>query len=265
MTTAHPVVARCAAGTAAVLVVAVLGVALSSGSARADDEVNGNLSVVVDDGTTPTPTPSGSAPPTTPPSPPNRPITPPGQDKKNQPSPVVEQETMTNPGEADEALGDDPSDLGGILWVSGLTAVGEPSFAPENGTVQLTFTLRNTSSTQFNSRARFWITNALGARIAEERHVRVDDLEPDETRRVSVTFAGLAQHAMLTGHVQLTPPAQVEKTKLSSFTRDTLVFFPPLFGMSVAGGVGALGGLVWWAFGATPHGPARLRPLGGHA
>ncbi len=251
----------------------MLGVAaLTSSAARADDEVDGNLTVTVDDGPTPTPKPTPTPSPTpsgppssTPPTPPNRPITSPGQDKKNTPAPVVEQETITDPGDADDALGDDPTDLDGILWVSGLTAKVEPSFTPQNGTVQLTFTLRNTSSIEFDSRARFWVANGVGANIAEEKHIRIDQLAPDETRRVSVTFAGLAQHAILTGTMQLTPPAQVEKTELSSFTRNTLIFFPPLFGISVAGGIGVLGGLLWVAFGGVPSGPRWFGPVRGRS
>ncbi|WP_166878430.1 hypothetical protein [Salinibacterium sp. ZJ450] len=260
MSRRHWGTARTALGVSILVVAAIASLAATTvgRAVAAEPEADSNLSVTVTEEPVPTPiatpTASPTPSPTTTPRPSGPPATPPGRDPDRNPGRPpggdVEQETITDPAEAEEALGDKPSDLGGILALSGLTATVSPTFTPENGSITLSFTVRNTSSTTFNSTARFWITNAVGARIAEEQHVRVNKLEPKETRRISVTFSSLGQFGVLNGFLQFTPPKQVENTQLSTITRDTLIVLPPLFGLSVVAGLGGLGGLLWWGSGA---------------
>lgn len=164
----------------------------------------------------------------------------------------VVQETLTDPADVDAALGDEPFNLGGVLYLSGLTSSVAPSFTPGNGTVTLKLTVRNASSTTIDSKARFWLENAANVRVGQVNGVQVRDLEPGETRRISVTLRDLGQWTLLHGYVTFTPPKVVEGTPLSPITRDTMVALPPLFGISVGGGAAALAGAVWWL-------PRRLR------
>jgi hypothetical protein len=187
-----------------------------------EEEPGGSLSVVVTDDSEQTPTPSPSATPL-----------PPAPVQGGPKAPVAGQQTITEPAEVEEALGDNPFELGGILSVSGLTASASPSFIPANGDVWLTFTVRNNSATAFDSTAVFWVDNVFDSRISARTTVRLDGLAPDETRRVSVSFSGLGQHTVLQGNVRLTPPETVEGTELSPLQRDTLFMLPPLFALAV--------------------------------
>lgn len=171
------------------------------------------------------------------------PVTPPWIPPRGGP---VTQETITDPVGVDEELGDEPFDLGGVLYVSGLTGSASPSLHPDNGTVTLKITVRNTSATSFDSTLRFWLENAVGATIAEAKKVKVASLAAGETRTVTASMTKLGQWTLFHGHATLTPPKVVEGTSLVPLTRDTVVTMPPFFGLVVGGGVAALGGLAWW-------------------
>jgi hypothetical protein len=131
-------------------------------------------------------------------------------------------------------------DLGGIVYVSGLTSHYIWSPNPTQSTAVLRFTVRNVSKTTFDSTARFWIDTTFGSRVSEVRGVAIMALRPGESRVVSATLGGLGQWTVLHGHVTFTPPPSVEGVTLAPITRDTFLFIPPL----VAGGIGVVGGLV---------------------
>ncbi len=231
---------------------AILAATLSIGAAgavvrpaaAADTDSDGNVTVDVTDGVEPSPSPTRTpGPPFTPPGPP--PFTPP---RGPQVTPAVMQATILDPAAADDALGGDAITTGGILGMSGLSASATPSFALGNGTLTLSFVVRNTSTSTFDSTARFWVNNVGGGRLADIENVDVDNLEPDETRRVVVRVDGLGQHVVLRAYVTLTAPQTVDGVPLSALTRNTTVAIPPLFGISLVSGVGALSGLAWWTF-----------------
>ncbi|WP_167040822.1 hypothetical protein [Salinibacterium sp. ZJ454] len=241
---------------AATLSVGAAGAAVPPAAAT-DTDVEGNVTVdVIDDSPQPTPSPTRTnGPPFTPPGPPpsRPPVTPAG--KGNTPPPVqapvtaqVTQATIPDPAAADEALGDEAITTGGPLGMSGLSASATPSFEPGNGTLTLSFVVRNTSTSTFDSTARFWVNNISGGRLADIQDVHVDNLEPDETRRVVVRIDGLGQHVVLRTYVTLTPPQTVDGMSLSVLTRDTTAVVLPLFAISLVSGVGALSGLAWWMF-----------------
>lgn len=180
------------------------------------------------------------------PSPSLIPTAPPGR-PAGSPSPASTQTTVVDPAQAEQALGDTPFDLGGVLYVSGLTASARPSFNPVNGGVILTFTVKNASSSTFDSSARFWLDSPVGSLVSELAPVELHDLEPDETRTVTATLRNLGQWPVLRGHVTLTPPSEVEGTALIPLTRDADVLLAPLFTLSLlgAGGLGAIGLFGW--------------------
>jgi len=129
------------------------------------------------------------------------------------------------------------SDLGGILYLSGLNSNYVWSFNPAECVVVLQITLRNVSKSTFDSTARLWIDTSLGNNVSELKGVRINDLRPNETRVVAGTKTGLGQWTVLQAHATITPPKTVDGVALAPITRDAYVFVPPL----LAGGIGAFG------------------------
>ncbi|MBW9121221.1 hypothetical protein JNB63_14070 [Microbacterium trichothecenolyticum] len=250
----------------ALLAAGLVVVALSAGAGGAasaavrftdERDPQGNLTVEVADGS-PNPTPSptrtnGNGPPFTPPGPSS--TTPPRLPGRVTPAtvtPQVTQATIPDPVDADEALGDDPVSTGGVLAMSGITATVEPSLEVGNGTLTLDVVVRNTSDSTFDSTAHFWIDHVAGGILVDLDEVDVDALAPDETRRVMVEVDGLGQHVVLRTYMTLTPPESLDGMPLSPLSRNKVVVIPPLFAMSVASGIVAIGGLMWWA--VSPRG-----------
>lgn len=256
---------RLCVGAAGVILAATLSVGAAGAAvhpaAAADTDADGNVTVDVTDGVEPSPSPTRTpGPPFTPPGPPpfTPSVTPP---RGSQLTPAVTQATILDPAAADDTLGDDAITTGGILGMSGLSASATPSFEPGNGTLTLSFVVRNTSTSTFDSTARFWVNNLAGGRLADIEDVDVDNLEPDETRRVVVRIEGLGQHVVLRNYVTLTPPQTVDGMPLSIMNRNTTVAVPPLFSVSLVGGASALSGLAWWMFSSRGLG-LRFRRFG---
>ena len=143
--------------------------------------------------------------------------------------PGVRQTTVKRPRAVTAALGNDPFNLGGVLYLSGLTARSVPAMAPNGGDIVMDFTVRNVSSAPVTSSLKFWLDNAVGIRIALVDNVRVADLASGETRTVTATLKNTGQWTVFNGHVMVTPPAAVKGAVLSALTRDALVIVPPYF------------------------------------
>lgn len=129
----------------------------------------------------------------------------------------------------------DAVDLGGILSISGLSTGSAPTINPFDGRVQMWFTVRNTSKSSIDLTADFWMENALGMRLANVDGVALSGLKPGETRTLSAELAGAGQWTVLTTHVRVTPPAQVDGTELTPLTRDATVFVVPWLILLLAG------------------------------
>lgn len=226
-------------------------------AAVAQDDQDGNVSVVVTDGPEPTPTPTISLPQvSTPPL-----ILPPATGGPKGSS-NVQQATVT-PAGSEQALGPDAVGVDGVFSMSGLTASIAPSFTPGNGTVTLTFSVRNSSKEAFDSNAKIWVDTAWGTRVSELEGISVAGLQPEETRRVSATIDDLGQTTLLNAHVTFTPPKEVAGTSLEPITRDTFVAFPPVFALLVIGGVAGIGGLGWWLYRRVRWGAPRAMTVAG--
>jgi hypothetical protein len=118
-------------------------------------------------------------------------------------------------------------DLGGVVYVSGLTSEYSPSANPFGGELQLHFTVRNVSSATFSSTARFWVDGPFGLMLGESDDVAISDLKPSEIRLVSATVHGVGQWTFVNAHATYTPPKNVAGVELTSVTRDSFVFFLP--------------------------------------
>jgi hypothetical protein len=126
-------------------------------------------------------------------------------------------------------------DLGGKLYISGLSSDYGWSVNPFAGEAVMHFTVRNVSKETISSSVRFWADGPFGNRLDEVEGVEIVDLKPDESRVVEATLTGLGQWTFIQTHATFTPPKTVEGVELASATRDQFLFVPPWL---IVGGAG---------------------------
>lgn len=149
--------------------------------------------------------------------------------------------TLTPAGAATSAPASGEYNLGGILYLSGLASHYVWTGNPLDSSAALKITVRNVSKTTFDSSARFWVETATGQAVGQQHELKIPALKPEESRVISTSLDGLGQWTLLHAHVTLTPPTEVEGTKLVAVSRDSYFVVPPL---GIAGaamvGVGAV-------------------------
>ncbi|RFA07568.1 hypothetical protein B7R21_15385 [Subtercola boreus] len=123
----------------------------------------------------------------------------------------------------------DEFDLGGIVFVSGVTSGYGWSINPFGGDSHAEFTVHNVSQFTIDGSAGFQLVGPFGNEIARVDGIRIDQLKPDESRVIEATLSGLGQWAFFTTHATFTPPENVAGTALSSITRDGFMFVLPWF------------------------------------
>ena len=136
----------------------------------------------------------------------------------------------------------DEVDVGGILFLGGLSSGYGWSINPFAGEAVTSFTVRNVSDTVLDSSVRFSANGPFGNRLSEVT-VAVDDLRPHESREVQATLTGLGQWTFIETRATLTPPKTVEGTKLEPVSRSQFIVVPPwllLGGGAVGFGAAAL-------------------------
>ncbi len=126
-------------------------------------------------------------------------------------------------------LGNDPFDLGGVLYLSGLTGSISPQIGSTGGTATLRITVKNVSDYLLDIKLRFWLQNVWGQTVAEINDTHSADILPGESRVVSVSLGNVGQWAIYNAHVKITPPTKVGGVSLSPVTRDATLFVLPLF------------------------------------
>jgi len=131
---------------------------------------------------------------------------------------------------------DDEVDVGGVLFLGGLSSGYGWSINPFAGEAVTSFTVRNVSETVIDSTVRFSAQGPFGNRLSEVK-VAVDDLKPHESREVSATLTGLGQWTFIETKATLTPPKSVQGTALEPTSRVQNIIVPPwlLLGGSAAG------------------------------
>lgn len=129
----------------------------------------------------------------------------------------------------------DEFDLGGVLYLSGISSTTTPSINPLGGTANVWITVRNVSKTTFSSTAAFSLTGPVGNPVATTDPVDVTDLKPGETRVVSAELPGTGQWTVLTAHVTLTPPETVDGNTLTPVTRDATLLIAPWLVLATIG------------------------------
>lgn len=128
----------------------------------------------------------------------------------------------------------DDFDLGGIVFISGVSQQYGWSINPLDGESHASFTVRNVSSETFDSTADFTIVGPFNNVISEVRGIQITALKPGETRVVDATLTGLGQWTFYTTYATFIPPATVDGTQLSPITRDAFMFVLPWFLLVVA-------------------------------
>lgn len=118
--------------------------------------------------------------------------------------------------------------VGGGLYVGGLNGSGMPSIDPGDGSVEMWFTVRNSSSSPVDATADFWMDGAIFSnRLGAVDGVPIAALQPGETRVVTASVHGVGQWTLVSAHVTFTPPATVDGAAATAVTRDALVLVFP--------------------------------------
>jgi hypothetical protein len=240
---------RTAAAALLGAMVAVSALCLGSSAALADDEDGIGLSVTVPGSST---VPGAVVPGTV------TPVT--GSTRGPSSTGTTPSDDTVDPvADTTPALEDDEVDLGGVLYISGLSSAYEWSVNPLDGRSETSFTVRNVSDTTFSSTARFWLDSPFGTTVSEVKGVKITDLKPGESRVVDATLGGIGQWTFVTAHATLTPPKSVEGVELDSITRDQFVVIPPWGVLSLVG-LGGIGfaGYALVQFVRRPYAPAGL-------
>jgi hypothetical protein len=145
----------------------------------------------------------------------------------------------------------DTFDLGGVLYISGVRTGFTPSVNPLDGSMEVSFTVKNVSKSTLDSNAELWLTNVFGAGVGSRAEVSVPALKPDESRVVSAPLGGVGQWTMLTAHATFTPPSTIDGNEVPPVTRDAAVLvFPWLVALLLVGG--AAGYAVWYLLRRAP-------------
>lgn len=118
--------------------------------------------------------------------------------------------------------------VGGGLFVGGVNGTGMPAVNPADGTVDMWFTVRNSSTKPVDATADFWMEGAVFSNRLDARDdVPITALQPGETRVVAATLSGAGQWTLVSTHVTFTPPETVDAAAATSVTRDALVLVFP--------------------------------------
>lgn len=120
----------------------------------------------------------------------------------------------------------DTVDLGGKLFIGGLSSTSIASVNPFAGEAVVSFTVRNISKETIDADVRFWADGPFGNQLSSVK-VPIEALKPDESRTVEATVTGLGQWTFIQVHAMFTPPATIEGIEMASVTRDQFLFVPP--------------------------------------
>ena len=150
-------------------------------------------------------------------------------------APVVTQTTVADPVTAADALGEEPFNLDGLLYASGLSASVSTNALPGNGPITLSVTVKNASDAEFDASARFWVDGPFGVRVADVGEIPVAGLGAGETRTVHLSVPNPGQWTFFTGHVTVSSPATVGGDTRNSVTRDASIFLVPWFSILLIG------------------------------
>jgi hypothetical protein len=217
---------------AGLMALAATGLALADAqSARAEDDNGIGISITVPT-STPTPAPSATAAPAT-----GKGSTSTTGSTRSGTTGAVNSVAPASTTPVVPAA--DTVDLGGKLFISGLSSNSVGSINPFAGEIVATFTVRNISTETFDSSVRFWADGPFGNELSQVR-VKIDELKPDESRTVTGTLTGIGQWTFIQVHAAYTPPKTLDGIELASATRDQFVFVPPW--LVVGGGAFAAAG-----------------------
>lgn len=132
-----------------------------------------------------------------------------------------------SPSSPPAATTSDEVSVGGVFYVSGVTASSTLSFNPFGGDEHAQFSVRNVTTSTLDATASFHLTNIFGAQIGAVENIPISQLKPGESRVVEAVISGMGQWTFGTISATFTPPNSIDGTTLSPVTRDTFVFVLP--------------------------------------
>lgn len=121
----------------------------------------------------------------------------------------------------------DEVSVGGVFYVSGVTASSTLSLNPFGGDEHAQFSVRNVTTSTLDATASFHLTNIFGAQIGAVENIPISQLKPGESRVVEAVLPGMGQWTFGTVSATFIPPESVGGATLTPVTRDTFVFVLP--------------------------------------
>lgn len=135
-----------------------------------------------------------------------------------------------------------PVNVGGVLFVSGVTTTLRPSWDPLGGTLHVEMTVRNATDQVIDASASVGATTLLGVDLGASDSIAVRGLAPGEIRTIGADIGGVGQWGVLKAHMTLTPPAQLRGVELAPLARERWVLAPPWYAIGL---LVALAVIVW--------------------
>ncbi len=133
-----------------------------------------------------------------------------------------------------------PVDVGGVLFVSGVTTSLHPSWDPLGGTLHVEMTVRNATDQVIDASASLGATTLLGVDLGGSDSIPVRGLAPGEIRTIGTDIGGVGQWGVLTAHLTLTPPAQLRGVELAPLARERWVLAPPWYAIGLLAALGVV-------------------------
>jgi hypothetical protein len=121
-------------------------------------------------------------------------------------------------------LGPDPFNLGGVLYIGGLTS---HATYPENlfdPAAEISFAVRNVSTSTVTAAVTFSVNNILGMTVATVAQFDLHELKPGETRVLTANVPNIGQWGAYSAHMKLVPPDKVGNNTLTTLERSDNFF-----------------------------------------
>lgn len=130
---------------------------------------------------------------------------------------TVTQETVTG-ADAAVLLGPDPFNLGGVFYVGGLVAHASYPLSVFAPAAEVAFAVRNVSDEKLTASLNYSIENAVGITVAKLTGYKLRELEPGETREVTVLVRNIGQWSFYSARMTFVPPENVGGNTLTSIS-----------------------------------------------
>jgi hypothetical protein len=119
------------------------------------------------------------------------------------------------------------STASGLLELSGLRALGWPTWDPFDSTVHASLTVRNGLASTVSARVRFEMRTVAGQQFGKAVSYKITNLRPGETRQLDADLRGAGQSTLVRVASLVTPITDDPASSKRTFVRDAWVLVPP--------------------------------------